>query len=138
MASLKELMPHGGRKYAIYGGNVFARSILAPKAGFEIGLDIFSNQSHIDFEPLVTKTQWSLLQLGIYSAYFVPMNHIHFVFGMGAYVRDWYKPNGPIYHRIGVRYQWFNGLFGHMAIKSHWAKADYLELGVGFIFKRSN
>ena len=138
MASLKELMPYGDRKYAIYAGNVFARSILAPKAGFEIGLDVFSNQSHIDFEPLVTKTQWSLLQIGIYSAYFVPMNHIHFVFGMGAYVRDWYKPNGPIYHRIGVRYQWFNGLFGHMAIKSHWAKADYLELGVGFIFKRSN
>jgi hypothetical protein len=66
------------------------------------------------------------------------MNHIHFVFGMGAYVRDWYKPNGPIYHRIGVRYQWFNGLFGHMAIKSHWAKADYLELGLGFVFNRSN
>ena len=138
MASLKELMPYGDRKYAIYAGNVLARSILAPKAGFEIGLDVFSNQSHFDFEPLVTKTQWSLLQLGIYSAYFVPMNHIHFVFGMGAYVRDWYKPNGPIYHRIGVRYQWFNGLFGHMAIKSHWAKADYLELGIGFIFKRSN
>jgi len=131
-------MPYGDRKYAIYAGNVLARSILAPKAGFEIGLDVFSNQSHFDFEPLVTKTQWSLLQLGIYSAYFVPMNHIHFVFGMGAYVRDWYKPNGPIYHRIGVRYQWFNGLFGHMAIKSHWAKADYLELGIGFIFKRSN
>lgn len=135
--SLKELMPDGDRKYAIYAGNVFARSFLAPKAGFEIGLDAFSNQSHIDFEPLVTKTQWSLLQLGMYAAYFVPMNHIHFVFGMGVYLRDWYKPNGPIYHRIGVRYQWFNGLFGHMAIKSHWAKADYLELGLGFVFNRS-
>ena len=138
MASLKELMPYGNRKYAIYAGNLFMRSITGPKAGFEIGLDVFSNQSHIDFEPLVTKTQWNLLQFGIYSAYFVPMNHIHFVFGMGAYVRDWYKPNGPIYHRVGVRYQWFNGLFGHMAIKSHWAKADYLELGLGFVFNRSN
>jgi len=138
MGSLKERMPYGGRKYAIFAGNGFARSILAPKAGIEIGLDIFSNQSHIDYEPLVTKNQWRLLQLGVYSAYFIPMNHIHFVFGMGAYVRDFYKPNGPIYHRIGLRYQWFNGLFGHIALKSHWARADYLELGVGFIFNRSN
>lgn len=138
MGSVKELMPEGGAKYPIYAGNLFARSTLGPKAGFEFGLDVFSNQAHTNFEPLVSKTQWTLLQLGIYSAYFVPMNHIHFVFGMGAYIRDWYKPNGPIYHRIGVRYQWFNGLFGHMAIKSHWAKADYLELGIGFVFKRAN
>jgi len=137
MASVKELMPEGGRKYPIYAGNIFARSIMGEKAGFEVGVDVISNQSHVDFEPLVSKTQWTLLQLGLYSAYIVPMNHIHFIFGMGAYVRDWYKPNGPVYHRIGVRYQWFNGLFGHMAIKSHWAKADYLELGIGFVFNRS-
>ena len=134
--SLKETMPYGLRKYLIYGGSISTKSVLNPKVGFEFGLDVFSNQSHIEVEPLVEKSQINLIQMGIYGAYFVPMNHIHFIFGMGAYVRDWYKPNGLLYHRVGVRYQWRNGLFGHVAIKSHWAKADYLELGLGYIISR--
>lgn len=134
--SLKETMPFGLRKYPIYAGSFFLKSVFGPKAGAEVGLDVFSNQSHFEVEPLVEKSQLNLIQLGLYAAYFVPMNHIHFVFGMGAYVRDWYKPNGPLYHRVGVRYQWQNGCFGHLAIKSHWAKADYLELGLGFLISK--
>lgn len=134
--SLKETMPYGLRKYPIYAASFFTKSVVGPKSGVEVGFDIFSNQSHIEVEPLVEKSQFNLIQLGLYAAYFVPMNHIHFVFGMGAYVRDWYKPNGPLYHRVGVRYQWRNGTFGHIAIKSHWAKADYLELGLGFLIPK--
>lgn len=134
MFSLKEIMPDGIKKYPIYAASLFGRTILSSKAGIEFGVDLLSNQSHFEFEPLVDKTQGSIVQLGVYVAYLVPLNHIHFVFGMGAYVRDWYNPNGLLYHRVGCRYQWFNGMFGHMAIKSHWAKADFLELGLGYVF----
>lgn len=138
--SLKELMPYGVRKFPIYAATIFSRVIFNAKAGVELGFDLISNQAHFDFEPLVDKTQWSILQLGVYAAYLVPLNRVHFMFGMGSYVRDWYVPDGLLYHRIGFRYQGDNGLFSHVAIKSHWAKADYLELGIGYLLnaRRSN
>ena len=137
--SLKELMPLGDRKFPIYAASVFSRVVFSAKAGVELGFDLISNQSHFDFEPLVDKTQGSIVQLGIYAAYILPLDRIHFMFGMGSYIRDWYKPDGALYHRVGFRYQSYHGLFYHVAIKSHWAKADYLELGVGYLlnYKRS-
>ena len=97
-------------------------------------MDIISKQSIFDFEPQVDKSQSSILQLGIYSGYILPLNHFHFFFGMGAYVRDRYRPNGLLYHRIGFRYQLANGFYGNMTLKSHWAKADYMEAGIGYLF----
>jgi hypothetical protein len=57
------------------------------------------------------------------------------VLGMGAYVKDRYQPDGPLYHRIGMRYQFSNGITANLVLKSHWAKADYVEWGIGYTFK---
>ena len=131
--SLKEINPYGLRKYPVYALGVFGRYFFQQKSGVEAGIDLISKQSVFDFEPQVNKTQFSILQLGIYTGYLVPLNHFHFFFGMGAYVRDKYKPDGPIYHRIGFRYQLKNGFYGNITLKTHWAKADYMEAGVGYL-----
>ena len=132
--SLKEINPHGSRKYPVYALGGFCRFFFQQRAGIETGIDLISKQSIFDFEPQVNKTQWSILQLGLYTGYLVPLNHFHFFFGMGVYIRDRYRPNGPLYHRIGFRYQLKNGLYGNVTLKSHWAKADYMELGIGYVF----
>ena len=51
---------------------------------------------------------------------------------MGAYIRDYYKPEDPVYHRIGMRYQFTNGLVANFTLKTHFGRADYLELGLGY------
>ena len=56
---------------------------------------------------------------------------------MGCYVRDRYRPNGPLYHRIGFRYQISNGFYGNITLKTHWAKADYMEAGIGYILNHN-
>ena len=132
--SLQEINPHGSRKYPVFAISAFGRYYFQQKAGVELGMDIISKQSIFDFEPQVDKSQSSILQLGIYSGYILPLNHFHFFFGMGAYVRDRYRPNGLLYHRIGFRYQLSNGFYGNMTLKSHWAKADYMEAGIGYLF----
>ena len=131
--SLKEINPYGSRKYPVYAIGAFCRYFFQQKAGIEAGVDLISKQSVLDFEPQVNKTQLSIIQLGLYAGYLVPLNHFHFFFGMGAYVRDRYRPNGPLYHRIGFRYQISNGFYGNITLKTHWAKADYMEAGIGYI-----
>ena len=137
--SLKEIYPHGSRKYPVYALGGFCRYFFQQRAGLETGIDLISKQSVFDFEPQVNKTQWSILQIGLYTGYLVPLNHFHFFFGMGVYIRDRYRPDGRCYHRIGFRYQLKNGLYGNVTLKSHWAKADYMELGIGYVlnFKKN-
>jgi hypothetical protein len=53
---------------------------------------------------------------------------------MGYYLRDKYKPEDFLYHRVGFRYYLKNGITVNCVLKSHWAKADYAEFGIGYTF----
>jgi hypothetical protein len=130
--SMKQVMPIGGRRYPVYAGGFSIRRFFNPKAGLEIDFDVISKQAIMGYEPLVPKTQLRMIQLGLCAAYLVPFDRFHFVFGMGAYVRDYYKPEDPVYHRIGMRYQFMNGMIANFTLKTHFARADYLEFGLGY------
>jgi len=130
----KQMMPIGGRRYPVYGLNLSAKRIFNHKAGLELDFDLFSKQAILDYEPFIRKSQWDILQMGLYAAYLVPLDRFHFVFGMGAYIRDKYSPEDPVYHRIGARYYLKNGIILNLTLKSHFARADYLEYGIGYTF----
>lgn len=132
--SAKQLLLVGGKRYPVYGLYAYSRYFFSQKAGIELGLDAISKQILMSYEPLVRKTQGSIIQLGIYAGYLVPFDHFHFVFGMGAYIRDVYKTDAPVYNRIGFRYQFTNGLQANFTLKTHFARADYFEVGLGYTF----
>jgi hypothetical protein len=133
--SMKEVMPIGGKKYPVYAINIAARRFFNQKAGMEVDLDIISKQAIMAYLPYTQKTQLSIIQVGLYAAYLVPFDKFHFVFGMGTYLRDKYKPEDFLYHRIGCRYQFRNGLMANFSLKTHFARADYFEFGFGYTFK---
>jgi hypothetical protein len=112
----------------------FARYFGPRKAGFEGGFDIISKQAILDYKPEIEKSQWDILQLGVFAGYLLPLDQFHFVFGMGAYIKDKYQPEDPVYHRVGMRYYFKNGLNAQLQLKTHWARADYVEWGVGYTF----
>ena len=55
---------------------------------------------------------------------------------MGIYLKDKYQPEDFLYHRVGMRYVFENGININLVLKSHWARADYTEFGIGYSFKR--
>jgi hypothetical protein len=130
--SMKEVNPIGTKRYPVYSMSLFARRIFSQKAGLELSLDIFSKQAIFGHEPLVPKTQLSIIQAALFAGYIVPFERFSFLFGAGAYVRDVYNPEGPVYFRIGSRYQFPKGILLNFTLKSHFGKADYMELGLGY------
>lgn len=132
--SAKQMFPTGGKTYPVYALSLHARMFLKPKQGWEVAFDIFSKQAILGYRTEVDKTQADILQLGVYAGYLLPLNNFHFVLGMGAYVKDFYKPDGPLYHRVGMRYYLKNGVHFNLVLKAHWGKADYAEFGVGYSF----
>ncbi|MES2800073.1 MAG: acyloxyacyl hydrolase [Bacteroidota bacterium] len=135
IGSVKEVFPTGGRKYPVFALNTSARWMAKPKVGMEHGIDFILKQSIMDYHIEAEKNQWDILQIGLYSAYLLPLDQFHFVFGMGVYVKDKYSPEDIFYHRVGMRYYLKNGININLSLKSHWAKADYVEWGVGYSFR---
>jgi len=131
----KEYNDIGGQQHNVFGLNLSAKRFFNFKSGLEFALDVISKQAIHAYLPEIKKTQADIIQVGLYSAYLMPLSRFHFVFGMGVYVRDKYKPEDPVYHRIGCRYQFPCGLIGNFTLKTHYGRADYLELGLGYTFK---
>lgn len=134
IASVKEVFPTNGRAYPVYALSLHARMFMKPKVGWEVAFDAISKQAIFGYRAEVEKTQWKIMQFGIYAGYLLPLNQFHFVLGMGAYVRDFYNPDGLLYHRVGMRYYLKNGIHLNLVLKSHWGKADYVEWGIGYSF----
>ncbi len=136
IGSLSANFPTGSKKRPVYAMSLFARKLIGNKGGIEVSFDIMSKQSNMDLKPDIPKTQMDLVQLGTFVGFIMPLDHLHFVLGMGAYVRDKYKFVDPFYHRIGLRYVFNNGINIGLVLKSHWARADYVEYGIGYTFGR--
>jgi hypothetical protein len=132
---LKESYNDNPKKYPIYGLNIYARKVFNPKAGMEVSLDFISKQAIKAYFPEIPKSQWEIFQMGIFAAYLLPIDHFHFVFGMGAYIKDKFQPEDPVYHKIGMRYQFNNGINLQWVLKTHFGRADYSEAGIGYCFQ---
>ena len=59
------------------------------------------------------------------------------MFNMGHYLYNGWKDDGNIYHRICLNY-YFEKLFICLNLKTHYARADMVELGVGYRIKKKN
>lgn len=134
--SAKELFPIGGKKYPIFGLNLVGRRYFRQYCGMEASFDIMYKQSIQAYQHDVKKSDLEMMQLGVFVGYILPFHRFHLITGMGVYVKDKYQPQDRFYHRVGMRYVFENGLNINLVLKSHWARADYIEYGIGYTFKR--
>lgn len=132
--SIKEVFPTNGKPYPVFALNIHARMFMKPKVAWEVSFDAISKQAIKGYHPEIEKSQWDIMQFGLFAGYLLPLNQFHFVLGMGAYVKDKYNPDGKLYHRVGMRYYFKNGVHLNLVLKSHWGKADYFEWGIGYSF----
>jgi hypothetical protein len=123
--------------YPVFGLSLNASKYINHKAGVTNGIDFMFNEANRNFVDLPKdQSFFDVLKIGLFSSYDFRMNKLTILIGMGAYVWNKYNPNGVFYHRIGARLQLNKSLFLNSVVKTHWAKADYFEFGVGYIFNR--
>ena len=136
IASVKETFPTGGPKYPVYGLNFYGRKFFNSNTAMELSLDFISKQAILDYHKDIPKTQYEILQIGTFVGFILPFDHFHLITGMGVYLKDKYQPEDFLYHRVGMRYVFDNGINLNLVLKSHWARADYTEFGIGYSFKK--
>jgi hypothetical protein len=132
--SQKEMRPVGVGRYPVYAANIFARKYFGPKAGLELSLDVIYKMGLLQHPSYPQAAGLDPLQLGLFVGYVQPFDRLHFIYGAGVYLRDVLQPDELFYIRLGTRYALTQNLEGLFTLKTHYAKADYMEIGFSYHF----
>lgn len=135
----------GGMKkvYPPYGVPYYIASItgqhfmpLARKSFWGMGADvIYDNSLSARLRDLKNENATSAdnFRAGIHGAYLLQVGSLGLQFNMGFYLHNQWKDDGNFYHRIGMRYD-LKKYFLLVNLKTHYARADYFETGIGYRF----
>ncbi|MEG1022726.1 MAG: acyloxyacyl hydrolase, partial [Myroides sp.] len=106
----------------------------------QVGAEVFLSNSLKELIPFLAtsfpeegmdkNTDWK--RVGVFVGYEWYLNKLTAEGNIGYYVHDEYKKNGSLYQRLGLRYYVTPNVFGVMSLKTHFAKAEAFEVGVGY------
>lgn len=108
------------------------------KSAFGAGIDVFFDksleyyyiQSSIPYKKIIND-----FQVGAHGAYVLKFNKVWFNFNLGYYIIDNLNLQGKIYSRIATRASIYKNIYLSIGMKTHFAKADLLEIGLGYKLK---
>lgn len=110
------------------------------KNGFGLGLDVFYDES---IKPAIEEMEErndvkneELYRVGIHASYNYKIWKMLISIHTGYYFYSPYEVNNNIYNRVAIKFSLNKNLMLGGAIKSHFAKADFIEWGIGYqLFK---
>jgi len=132
----KEIYPPLGKKYFSAVVSTMWLKQVSYKSAWGLGADLFYDNSikprleHIEEEV----HSMDNFRPGIYAGYHLSVNNFGLMFNMGYYLYNAWEDDGNVYHRICLHY-YFEKLFLCANLKTHYARADMVEFGIGYKFK---
>ncbi len=133
-AGPKEISPAGGKKYAAYNASFTYGRKVNQKSIWGLGADFSYDTSIHDQllqDSLTDITKSMNIRTGVHLSHELVISKLTVLTQMGAYLYSEVKSQGPVYHKMGMRYNVSEKLFASLILKTHYANADNLELGVG-------
>lgn len=132
--SAQEVYPIGGPLYPLGSISFVVRKRFTNISGLQLNADGFYKTATLHSDKYDGKSPLNILQGGVFAGYNLYLNKVRLTLGIGGYVYDKYRLDPNFYARLSMEYligKHFSVLLG---IKSHWAKADYVEYGVSYTF----
>lgn len=135
---VKEISPIGGEKYFVSTLSYQMIKTTSNKSGFGFAADAFYNSS---LEQLMINDNNSdasaddNFRLGLAGLYRLSLGKMEMLFQTGWYLYSPYKGNGNLYTRLNSRYFVSDKFFVNLALKTHYAVADFIEYGIGYKLK---
>ncbi len=126
-------------QYPFYIASVYADKRLGRKSAIQFGADIyFSNflkelirfQS-ISFPENGVSVDDDYKRIGLFVGHELFINKMSVITQLGYYVYYPFDFEGQLYNRVGVKRYFGNKVFGAITLKSHGAKAEAVEFGIG-------
>jgi len=130
----KEILPIGGRKYAvlnifgIYQKRISAKSTFGGEIGLNYNESLQFKNDQSDIQGADSRDNYRPYLSAIYQLHFDP---IAIRFGLGTYIAPRFTDDGFVFLRYHLLYE-LNKFQFFLGLKSHFAKADNIEVGTTF------
>ncbi|MCK0156042.1 acyloxyacyl hydrolase [Cellulophaga sp. F20128] len=119
--------------------SAYADKRIGRKSGLQIGADVFFSNflkelivyKSIAFPELNVQPNDDYKRVGVFLGHELYINEMSVITQLGYYVYYPFDFEGRVYNRIGLKRYFGNKVFGAITLKSHGAKAEAVEFGVG-------
>jgi hypothetical protein len=133
----KEIYPICGKRFFTSTISGLYSRVLSHKRKIGVGLDFSYSASNIQTladNEIYPKYNIFATRPGLCISHELVFAKMSFVMQCGAYLYAMDKSDGMYYDRFGFRYQINKHFFANLTLKTHFAKADYIEWGFGYKF----
>ncbi len=129
----------GSRQYGYYAVSAYADKRIGRYSAFQLGGDFFWPKylkeyiayKSVSYPEENIKAGTDYRKAGVFAGYELFINRFSAEAQAGAYVYAPFKEPGTLYQRVGLKYYAYKNIFAAMTLKTHGAKAEVLEFGVG-------
>ncbi len=133
-----DIDPPGGSRFGVANVLTYFMRQTSRKHRFGGGVDVMYSQAihhKIVYDSLdVDAGAFVALQPGVKFCYELVLGRVSLPGEFGVYIYSKYTENGPIYNRFGIRYLAGEHVVLNFTLKTHFAKAEYWEAGLGWRF----
>ena len=135
-AGFNDTDPPGGNRYIVLNIQSSAMRQVSRKHKWGGGLDLMYSDAlkHKLADDGVDASFVQNMQPGAKVAYELVVGRVSFPIEMGVYIYSRYKNFVPVFNRFAVHYLVNDHLLFNFAIKTHLARAEYFEYGIGWRF----
>jgi hypothetical protein len=130
----KDMGNEYARTFMIY--NLFGH-VMKPvsfKSSFGIGMDLTLDKSDPFIareKNLIFENDLQKIRVGVAGAYQLSMAKLSYMFNIGFYVSGKVRPSTS-YFKLGLHYDVTRQIFATLSLRSHFAQADFLGIGLGY------
>jgi hypothetical protein len=129
----------GSGQFPFYIFSGYADKRINHKSAFQLGADVFFSNflkeliyyNSVAFPENNVKGNEDYRRIGIFAGHELFINKLSLLTQLGYYLYYPYDFEGRTYFRIGLKRYFGERLFGALTLKSHGAKAEAVEFGIG-------
>lgn len=129
----------GSGQYPFYVLSAYVDKRIGRKSALQLGGEIFWSKFQEEYIRYMAIAYYEknndpdvdYRRAGVFVGHELFVNKLSFEAQLGAYVYNPAKINGSLYQRIGLKYYLSDKIFGVLSLKTHAAKAEALEFGLG-------
>lgn len=131
---MKDISEYGKRffVYALYG-NVFKTITYKSKVG--VGFDFIYDKSDLytaELKKIELTHKSQIIKPGANLGYQLNLSRTSFIFNLGFYLGGKVNRTVSSYYKVGIRVMLSRNIFASLTLKTHFARADYVGLGLGY------
>jgi hypothetical protein len=129
----------GSGQYPYYALSFYADKRWNRKSAFQLGADFFWPKylkEYIKYKSVAYPEEHvdkntDYRKAGIFIGHELFINNLSVETQAGFYVYEPFNSTGSMYQRLGLKYYFGNTIFSSLSLKTHGAKAEVMEFGIG-------